>query len=86
VNSTIKRPIKRSLIIGSIIFALVLCLALGVISYSDYSQILYEQYQESITNLLNYAESHIDAEDLKECIDTGVNRNNTINCRLFSTI
>ena len=70
MKSTIKRPIKRSLIAGCIVFAIVLCTMLVGISYSNYRTILFGQYEDSITDLLNYTASYIDTDDLKECIDT----------------
>ncbi len=71
MTSTIKKPIKRSLMIGSAIFIAILCLTLGVVSYSGYSQTLYEQYEHNIRDHLEYTAAHIDVDDLKECITSG---------------
>ena len=42
----IKRPLKRSFIIGCVVFVLTLCIGLGLINYSGYQGTLYGQYED----------------------------------------
>ena len=66
-----KKPLKRSIIIGSIIFMAVLCLLLGLTTYRGYERSLYGRYEAYITDMLTYVGSSIDVDDLKECVDSG---------------
>lgn len=68
---TFKRPLRRSILIGMLLFLAALCLLMGTIQNIHYSQTLYGQYQNYIRNVLSYAASGIDADDLAECIRTG---------------
>lgn len=66
-----RRPLRRSILIGMLLFLAALCLLMGYIQNIHYSQTLYGQYQNYIRNVLSYAASGIDADDLAECIRTG---------------
>lgn len=69
--STYKRPLKRSLLAGIIVFVFILCLALCATQYYRYRSMMYSRYEQYITNILHYAAAGIDADDLAECIRTG---------------
>ena len=71
MKSTVKRPIKSSLIIGSVLFMVILSIILGVVCYSGYRETLYEQYQEKIIDHLEYTAAHIDVDELESCIIAG---------------
>ena len=71
MKSTIKHPIKRRFIVGCTLFVTCLCIAIGILSYSGFKQTLYSHNEDYIRNLLRYTASHIDNDDLKECIETG---------------
>ena len=66
----IKRPIRKSLAFGCLVFVLFLCLVLGAINYSGYKQTLYHHFEEHIFSILKYAAANIDVDDLEQCIDT----------------
>ena len=66
-----KRPLKRSVIVGSVLFITVLCILLGITTYCEYRKALYSRYEAYITDLLNYVGSNIDVDDLKDCLDKG---------------
>ena len=68
---TYQKPLGRSIAIGCIVFTAILSLALCVLNYSYQKSTLYRRYQSQITDILTYAEKHIDDEDLKRCIETG---------------
>lgn len=70
--SNYKKPLGRSIAIGCVMFTAILCLALSVLNYFNERNALYQRYQSHITDILRYVDSHIDDEDLKRCVETGV--------------
>lgn len=66
-----RRPLRRSILIGMLLFLAALCLLMGYIQNIHYSQTPYGQYRNYIRNVLTYAASGIDTDDLAECIRTG---------------
>ena len=69
--SEFKRPLKRSMFIGSSIFIVLLCLILSILTYRTYTQSLYQSYNDRMTDIINYVYAHIDVEDLSTCVKTG---------------
>ncbi|MBR3105980.1 MAG: GGDEF domain-containing protein [Clostridia bacterium] len=67
-----KRPLKKSILTGVIIFILLLCVVLSVVQYNSYKTMLYSHYKSQITGILRFAELEIDVNDLARCIETGV--------------
>ena len=67
-----KRPLNRSITIGCIIFLVLLSGLLSVANLTLHRNYVYNDYRNYIADILNYTLSHIDASDLKTCIDTGV--------------
>ncbi|WP_050008115.1 GGDEF domain-containing protein [Butyrivibrio sp. WCE2006] len=67
-----KKPLSRSITIGCSLFIVLLCVVLGIMNYLGYKEALYNRYEAYITNILKYTESFIDNDDLKNCVDTGV--------------
>ncbi len=67
-----RRPLRRSIFIGSSIFIILLCLILSILTYTTYTGSLYKSYEERMTDIINYVETHIDVDDLSECVATGV--------------
>jgi len=65
-----KRPLNRSITVGCIVFLLLLCVLLSVANLTLYKNYVYDDYRGYIADLLDYAMSRIDADDLKICIDT----------------
>lgn len=65
------RPLKRSVLIGTVSFIILLCIVLSTVQYIRYRDMLYERYEIYIENILNYAAGAIDTDDLAECIRTG---------------
>lgn len=66
-----KRPINRSMVIGSAVFVLIMCLILSVLSYIQFSNALYSRYEEEISRITDYVEKMSDADDLENCLKTG---------------
>ena len=67
-----RRPIHRSLLIGYIIFTLLLCLILSFEAYFLFSSALYDHYDEKLREVISHVEYVIDADDMRECMRTGV--------------
>lgn len=66
-----KKPIHKSLIVGSAVFVAFLCLILSIQSYLTYSKSLYKRYDDKLDNILNYITNQIDMDDLYQCTLTG---------------
>lgn len=67
-----KKSIHRSLIRGVTEFIALLCLLLSLQSYMMISRPLYARYNDFLSDILLYVEHNTDADDLRECIRTGV--------------
>ena len=65
-----KKPLNRSIMIGSVIFFAFLCIVMSFTNYTLYRNYVYEDYQDYIRDILNYTLSHIDGDNLRVCIDT----------------
>ena len=66
-----RKPLKRSILIGIVVFVVALCVAIGCYQYLQYNQMLHEKYQVHIENVLNYTEACIDVDDMEKCIKSG---------------
>jgi diguanylate cyclase (GGDEF)-like protein len=66
-----KKPIHKSLILGSAVFIAFLCFLLSIGAYFTYSKSLYKRYDDKLNNILNYATNQIDMDDLYQCTATG---------------
>ena len=66
----IKNPLGRSIIIWCIIIIALFSTAIGIVSYITFNNQMMEHYRGHITEVLNFAMSNLDVEDLKECIET----------------
>ena len=67
-----KRPLKKSILTGAVIFILILCVVLSVVQYNSFKTMLYSHYRSHIEGILHFAASDIDVDDLEQCIATGV--------------
>ena len=67
-----KKPLNHSITKGCVFFIVILCVLLSMTNLSIYKSYVYNDYQGYITDILNYTMSQIDADDLKTCIETGV--------------
>lgn len=65
-----KKPLNRSVTIGSTVFLLLLALILSVATYLSFRQSMYERFEAQMTDTLNYIDSHIDHDDLAQCVRT----------------
>ena len=66
-----RKPLKRSILIGIVVFVVALCVAIGCYQYLQYNQMLHEKYRVHIENVLNYTEACIDVDDMEKCIKSG---------------
>ena len=67
----IRRPLKRSLLCGIVLFIFILCIVLVGAQHFTIRRSMYRQYESRIGSILNYSQSLIDPDDLAECIRTG---------------
>ncbi len=69
--SQCKKSLKRSILVGTIGFILLLGFVLSIAQFSSSRKMLYSQYEMYIENILNYVSAEIDVDDMKQCIETG---------------
>ena len=67
-----KSYLNQSISIASIIFLILLSIVLSVANLSLHRNFVYQNYREYITDILTYVSDQIDADDLKQCIQTKV--------------
>ncbi|SFP44778.1 diguanylate cyclase (GGDEF) domain-containing protein [Butyrivibrio proteoclasticus] len=67
-----KRPLKRSIFLFILAFITLLCLVLSILTYRSFNYSLYESYNKRMLDVLEYVYSHIDIENLSECVETGI--------------
>ncbi len=68
----IMRPLKKTILTGTILFILVLCIVLSSVQYNSSKAMLYDQYQSYMSGILHFVAKDIDVDDLEKCISTGV--------------
>ena len=66
----IRKPLMRSIAMGSFVFFVLLALIFSLVAYLSYHKSLYGLYEKQMTELLYYVDSHIDHDDLAECAQT----------------
>lgn len=67
-----KKGLNKIIITGSIAFLFLLSVILSVTNLMIHRNFIYTDYQNYIEDIINYTMSDIDADDLKECIETKV--------------
>ena len=72
MKTAARKPLKRSILVSSVLFITALCLVLSLLNYSNYRRIMYRHYETYIENILRYTAAGIDTDDLAECVRTGV--------------
>ena len=65
-----KKPLNRSVTIGSTVFLVLLALILSIASFLSFRQSMYERFKEQMSDTLYYMDSHIDHDDLAQCVRT----------------
>ena len=70
-NMPVRKPIRRGMLRASVLFALTLCILLSALSYFVFSRGLHSQYNQRLSEVVTYIEHHIDADDLRKCMETG---------------
>ena len=68
----IRKPLKRSIFLFIFCFLTTLCIIFSIITYRAFTKSLYRSYNKRMVDIINYVKSHIDMDDLSNCIDTGV--------------
>ena len=70
-NNTEKKRLRTTIVTASIIFALCISLGIGSIGFVTYYRGMIERYQDYISGIIKITEKELNADDLKECIDSG---------------
>ena len=68
----IRKPLKRSIFLFILVFITGLCIIFSIITYRAFTKSIYRAYNKRMVDIINYVTSHIDMDDLSECVDTGV--------------
>ena len=63
-----KKPINRTLIKGSILFVVLICIIMGIQSYLLFKNALFSEYEKNAKHVINYIENVADEDDLIGCI------------------
>ncbi len=67
-----RKTLKRSILMGTVLFILVLCTIMSVTQFRQYRRALYSKYESRIEDILRFVAGGIDVDDLAECMRTGV--------------
>lgn len=70
-NKKTNKTIGRSLMIGLTVLILILSFAIGAIGFTTYATKVLDRYQVYLSDLLTFAASQIDGDDLEACIESG---------------
>ena len=70
-KNRIKNPIGRGLLIAIVVMLAVSSTIVFVLFRWHFSLSLYAQFDSRLTSVITYIEHHADADDLKNCIETG---------------
>ncbi|MDO4939040.1 MAG: PP2C family protein-serine/threonine phosphatase [Lachnospiraceae bacterium] len=65
------RPLGRTILIGTAIFSIVLCLIQGTYGGIQYYNGMMSRYETYMESALRYSLAQIDGDDLEQCISTG---------------
>ena len=66
-----KRPIHRSLVLGSAVFIAFMSFLFSILAYLSYSKSLYNRYDDKLDDILNYISAQVDEDDLYQSLVTG---------------
>lgn len=70
-NNKTNKTIGRSLLVGLTLLILVLSFAIGAIGFTTYATKVLDRYQVYLKDLLTFAASQMDGDDMQACIDSG---------------
>ena len=71
-KNQIKRPIGRGLLIAFLVMLVISSVIVFVLFRWHFSRSLYAQFNSKLTGAITYIENNTDADDLKQCLKTGV--------------
>lgn len=71
-KNQIERPIGKGLIIAFLIMLIISSMIVFVLFHWHFSRSLYAQFNSKLTGAITYIENNTDADDLKNCLETGV--------------
>lgn len=66
-----EKTLRKSIILRCVLFIGILCIALSIADFFGYRNALFQRYEAYISDILMYASSNIDVDDMAECLRTG---------------
>ena len=69
LEHSVKKPIRKTILIFSSVFLLILCTVITFICYFTFSNVSYRNFNEKIEGAINYVESISDGDELASCIE-----------------
>ena len=82
-KNQIKRPIGRGLLIAFLVMLVISSVIVFVLFRWHFSRSLYAQFNSKLTGAITYIENNTDADDLKQCLKTGVTSEKYDELQLF---
>ena len=82
-STSLKRPIRRTLIILATTFILVVSALSILLSYAFVTSIVQEENSKRLTDIISIVESQIDIDDLGQCKETGVKSQKYVDLQLY---
>ena len=79
----IKHPMWRGLLIAILAMILISGALVALLLRWHFSRSLYEQFDSKISSAITYIEHNIDADDMKQCLETGVTSEKYDELQLF---
>ncbi len=67
-----RKPLRKSIMLRCVLFIASLCIVLSIVNALGYRDALTKRYEAYITDILDFAASNIDVDDMEECLATGV--------------
>ena len=65
-----RKPLTRRIFNVCLVFTIVLCITMGAIGFVVFQNSMMRQYEMNLSDIIELAEAHIDAEDLEKCGET----------------
>ena len=69
-TGSVQKPMRRQMLRATIVLALALSVLLELFFALFFTRVLYRQYDQSLEEIILYVEHHLDADELRRCVDT----------------
>ena len=65
-----KNPLSRHILFGCLAFIVILCFAMGMISFVIFNNTMMAHYQSHLVDIIHFTLARIDIDDLEECMES----------------